>query len=368
MTFRGYWALCTIIICTIASILFASKSLFLISVFLLGLLTFSAINIFYRKSKIKVLRETIPKYPVEDSEVLTTLSIEGALKDTLIKDYFDSGKKSTKFYFDKTSSKSSTKVQYKLNVEHRGKYTQGPLLVTENDWLGFFSKDTPIDNEEFLLVYPKVEEIAIPTVSIQSQHESKSFKDNSTTPSEDLFGLKEYSPGDDTRLIHWKTSSRTNKLYVRHSEQLAIESNSIILDLNINSYDVGEFEPAVRLCASFCHASESSNKKTVFLGTDDKDRIYDERVFLDKLCDQQLIEDTTHIDQLNDLNPALATNVFIITGSKAIINTTNNIVFRISNEHTSNLGGINEFSFNADRVFEDYRQWVEKWNVREALA
>jgi len=43
-------------------------------------------------------------------------------------------------------------------------------------------------------------------------------------------GLREYQPGDNPRLIHWPTSARLHKLYIREFEQQQFQSVLILLD------------------------------------------------------------------------------------------------------------------------------------------
>jgi hypothetical protein len=79
---------------------------------------------------------------------------------------------------------------------------------------------------------------------------------NASTLSDDLMGLKEYVMGDDVRLIHWKTSSRTQGLFVRHREHQATLPLVIILDCEERSFaDEDEFDGAARLIASMSYAS-----------------------------------------------------------------------------------------------------------------
>lgn len=368
MTLRGYWILTLAIFCELASITFSSKFLFLFAIFIIALLLVSITNIYFHKTKIHVSREIYPQKPDEDSEILVTLKTKGALSDIVIKDYFDNGKHNAKFFFNRSSKDAQSNAQYKFRAQSRGLYNIGPILVGESDWLGFFSRNNLVNNEENLLVYPKVENIPLPNLPLQASNESSYFDANASSLSEDLFGLKEYTPGDDIRLIHWKTTSRTGKLFVRHHEPISTKSIAIVLDINIDSYDDEEFEQAIRLCASLCHSARSSNKKTEFLVNNEQDMIYNEEIFLDKLCSIQLCDKTIRINELYNLLNNSQSDIFVITGSKSNIDNPKYSTFKICATPTYQAENNHVFYLSSNNIFSDYRQWVEQWNVREVSA
>lgn len=368
MTLRGYWALTLSILCGLGSISFASKFLLLFAVFIFALLIVSFANMYFLKSRVRIDRKITPEKNYEDSEVLVTLEIKGAATDTVIKDYFDDGKRSAKFFFDKGSKEAISHAQYKFRVNNRGIYKIGPVLVEESDWLGFFSKNRIQENDENLFVYPKMELIASPKTPLQAIDQSSYFDSKSSSLSEDLFGLKEYSAGDDIRLIHWKTSSRAQKLFVRHHEPIATRSNAIVLDVDTFSYDEGEFEPAIRLAASLCQAALAANENTIFAINDRLDPIATHEDFFNEMCGQQL---TSNVVPLSQLTASLKQNerdIFVITGSKAACNEYTNTFFKVTAHNRMEKNAKNIYVLNAQSMFKDYETQVGSWNAQEASA
>lgn len=368
MTLRGYWALTFSILCGLASISFASKFLMLFSIFIFTLLFVSFTSMYFLKSRVRIERKITPEKNYEDSEVLVTLEIKGAATDTVIKDYFDNGKRSAKFFFDKNSAEAISHAQYKFRVENRGIYKIGPVLVEESDWLGFFSKNRIQENDENLFVYPKMELISSPKAPLQATEESSFFDPKSSSLSEDLFGLKEYSAGDDIRLIHWKTSSRAQKLFVRHHEPIATRSIGIVLDVDTFSYDDGEFEPAIRLAASLCQAALSSGENTVFAINDQIDAIATHDDFFNKLCGQSVTSSVVPIATLTAALKQSERDIFVITGSKATCSEFSNTFFKVTAHNRKEENSKNIYVLNAQSIFDDYRTQVETWNAQEASA
>lgn len=69
----------------------------------------------------------------------------------------------------------------------------------------------------------------------------------------DLYNLRLYQPGDDSRTIHWLTTARTSKLIVRETEAESHRRATIYLSLLAPDSHDTVFEEAVSLTASLLH-------------------------------------------------------------------------------------------------------------------
>lgn len=85
------------------------------------------------------------------------------------------------------------------------------------DFLGLFRFSKNINIEKSGLIYPEISEVKIEMqhmadINGNGEHYSQNQKGQDVN---EIFALREYIPGDETRKIHWKLSAKRSKLVVR---------------------------------------------------------------------------------------------------------------------------------------------------------
>jgi uncharacterized protein (DUF58 family) len=109
---------------------------------------------------------------------------------------------------------------------------RGPLGATgwsigTGDPMGFFRGARPCADTEVTLVLPRF-------TSLASRRESRELEASVAAPragsGNELFGIREYSPGDSLRRIHWRSSARHGELVVREYEPPGMQTLAILLD------------------------------------------------------------------------------------------------------------------------------------------
>ncbi|MGM0557410.1 MAG: DUF58 domain-containing protein [Myxococcota bacterium] len=109
----------------------------------------------------------------------------------------------------------------------RGAYQMTGLNLTTRFPFSFFEKVRELDDEEELVVFPRPADADewLTTVSARFGDVSQ----NERGMGEEYFGLREYRPGEDKRLIHWKSSARRGETVVRETESQEQRSVEIML-------------------------------------------------------------------------------------------------------------------------------------------
>lgn len=121
--------------------------------------------------------------------------------------------------------------RYPILCDRRGLFTFGPTVMRSGDLFGIFSRETRINKEHFLIVYPKIvalEELGIPSRQLSGDIRTRNhiFEDPVLT-----IGVREYQPGDSLKRIHWKATARTQKLQTRLYEHTTTTDIALFLDV-----------------------------------------------------------------------------------------------------------------------------------------
>ena len=148
----------------------------------------------------------------------------------------------------------SVVIDHRLPTDHRGVFAIGPLTVRRGDPIGLVRRGNETRDQSQLIVHPLIHALSPFPTGVQRDlegiHSGESAEGGIT-----FSNLREYVPGDDLRLIHWRSSARMDELMVRHNVDVHRPRTSVILDTSIGLYDKESFEDAVRAAASIVAAS-----------------------------------------------------------------------------------------------------------------
>jgi uncharacterized protein (DUF58 family) len=157
-------------------------------------------------------------------------------------------------------------VGYRLPADRRGCYAVGPLAISHSDPLHLVNSTQTFGAEATLWVHPRVSRVApIPTGRSQELEGPKS--DGAPRGGIAFHSLREYEPGDDLRMIHWRSSARTGTLMVKHTVITNEPRLLLVLDTSASSYEGDSFEDAVRVVASLLAAGVEKRFPTTLRST-----------------------------------------------------------------------------------------------------
>ena len=99
--------------------------------------------------------------------------------------------------------------------------------VTTSDPLGFFRAERACPDAEVFLVLPRF-------ASLRGMREPRELEASAVATragsGNEIFGVREYRPGDSLRRIHWRSSARHGRLVVREYEPPGLQALTIVLD------------------------------------------------------------------------------------------------------------------------------------------
>jgi uncharacterized protein (DUF58 family) len=125
---------------------------------------------------------------------------------------------------------------YTLEFARRGEYEVGPALFHISDPIGFFSFVRHNRSQSTVTVLPRPLKIPELSSSQEGGAGDRDFDGCRTKGDGTTFrGIREYTPGDDLRRIHWRSAAKLGKLNVMEYEQSSAKSTVIALDLHKGS-------------------------------------------------------------------------------------------------------------------------------------
>lgn len=148
---------------------------------------------------------------------------------------------------------------YRGHLSQRGLYFFGPMVVRTRFPLGLFELSFQLPEEQRLLVYPRIGAISHSWMRRSRFHHDGTarWERFSDRVSGDFYGLREWTPGDSPRLVHWRSSARHDQLLVRQFDRPRHRHVVIGLSLVVPSQAVPEdfdrLEKAVRVAATLVH-------------------------------------------------------------------------------------------------------------------
>ena len=156
---------------------------------------------------------------------------------------------------------------YMLPTARRGHYPVGPLTISFSDPFRLVRVAYARGSKSTLIVHPTVYRVSpLPTGRLR---EIDGTNTNSSQKGGIAFhSLREYVPGDDLRLIHWRSSAKTGTLLVRHNVVTNQPRLMIGIDTSAQSYEsLDDFDNAVRVAASMVMAGVDARYPTEFFTT-----------------------------------------------------------------------------------------------------
>lgn len=150
-----------------------------------------------------------------------------------------------------TTPGALTVVRYRVQPLRRGRQYFGPLLHERRDPFGLATRTITHAMLDEVLVHPRIHTLRAPDPNRVSNRRVALGDD----PHAEFRSLREYSVGDDLRLVHWMSSARSSTLLVRDRDQTTQPTRMVLLDTLDRSATESLFEEAVEVAASLVCAS-----------------------------------------------------------------------------------------------------------------
>jgi uncharacterized protein (DUF58 family) len=146
---------------------------------------------------------------------------------------------------------------YRLPTTRRGIFDVPPLEVTRRDAFELFRISRKHGQAARIWVYPRVLGFR-PLPTGVTRHLEGPSSDTSPSGTIAFHRLRDYLPGDDLRLVHWRSSAHAGRLLVKHNVDTSQPYTVVVFDQRAAGYTAESFEQAVDVAASVLVASAAS--------------------------------------------------------------------------------------------------------------
>lgn len=151
-------------------------------------------------------------------------------------------------FFLKIPAQRRQETSYRRTLKRRGIHRLSGLRLSTRFPFGLLRRSMDIHVPADLLVYPAI--VPVPDVTLRTALAQIGERLNPTLArSGEFHGLRELRPGDDPSSIHWRTSARRGRTFVREFEDTSGRAIAIELATSVDASDE-EFEHAVSYAAS----------------------------------------------------------------------------------------------------------------------
>lgn len=228
------------------------------------------------------------------------------------------GAATAQFMVPRLAAEQSHEELFAVPTRRRAVLVVGPVRSVRDDPLSLMRRQVTWAKSQELYVHPR-------TVRLD-EAASGYLRDLEGTPSSDLsssdiafHALRDYTPGDDRRHVHWRTTARTGKLMVRQFEETRRSHVVVALDNLADHYaSEDEFELAVSAAASISAQTMREEKELTPFSFDALQRTNTFRVMMDDYTVLEQLQERYSLHELGQQAADLAPNasaVMMVVGS-----------------------------------------------------
>ncbi len=170
-------------------------------------------------------------------------------------DPFDEGKRWARFSIAPLAPGGERTASYRLPTSNRGIFRLGPLELEVTDPFGLARVVRCATPDASLTVHPRVEKISSRSVTAHNDRDMHLPLPVLGRSGDEFYGLRQYEPGDDLRMVHWPSTARVDSLVIRQAESLWRGRATIAIDLRSAVHDSETLEPMLSAGASVAAAA-----------------------------------------------------------------------------------------------------------------
>lgn len=207
---------------------------------------------------------------------------------------------------------------FTIRTERRGVIPVGPVTTRRGDPAGLFSRDARWTDVREVLVRPVM--VPLEALGAGLLRDLEGVTTDAISQSDLAFhALREYTPGDDLRHVHWRSSAKADQLLVRQYLDTRRSHATVVVDDRSGAWrDPDDFETALSAAASIVTRAVLDDFETSFMCGGQVASGTDGNLTLDAIC--RVEPGRTGLVSAANRAAAVATDtslLFLVTGAAA---------------------------------------------------
>lgn len=147
-----------------------------------------------------------------------------------------------------------------LDTRRRGRVVVGPATILRTDPFGILERTHVLTTASMLIVHPRVARIPSMAAGLVRDLEGQAAAEL-TADDVAFHSLRDYHPGDEPRLVHWRSTARSGALLVRQFEPSKRSDTLVCLSTSPEDYAGDDFELALSIVASIGTAAIAEHRR-----------------------------------------------------------------------------------------------------------
>lgn len=183
---------------------------------------------------------------------------------------------------------------YELRDLQRGKLNFSGLQVTFTDFFGWTIRQKTIQQQQSVVVYPKLSEVKYKPLKMQFEQGGIASPYTKVKDTSLVTGIRDYQSGDKYSWIHWKSFAKNETLRTKEFEDRTTQNILLVVDQTAKK----NFDYAVDLAASILNSAVRSRGDISFLSTGAKRKLFPQLRTQDQL--EQVMQHLAIIEPVPD--------------------------------------------------------------------
>ncbi|MDR7520309.1 MAG: DUF58 domain-containing protein [Armatimonadota bacterium] len=147
----------------------------------------------------------------------------------------------------------------------RGRYPVGPVEIASRGLLGLYHARRRLRADGHIVIWPQIRPVPTQVLSVLAPALDGQQSAGRSRQPDDLYGVREYQPGDSLARVHWRSSARRGTLVTREYQQAQAPDVTIVVDLD-RRQSPARLDAAVRATASLLRAARERDVPAAVAG------------------------------------------------------------------------------------------------------